>query len=63
LIHEIENICQKKCELDEDSEHLNEKLEMIERERADTNNKINYCDKEMERERNLYKAKYDALHK
>lgn len=63
MIHEIETINQKKSELDEDSENLKEKIEIIERERADINNKISYFNKEIERERNLYKSKYDALHK
>lgn len=63
MIHEIETIGQKKCELDEDSENLKEKIEIIERERADINNKISCFDKEMERERHFYKSKHDALHR
>jgi len=52
-----------KCELEESSENLKEKIEILERERAEINNKINNFVKEMERERNSYKSKYDALNK
>lgn len=54
---------QTKCELEEFSENLKERIEILERERAEINNKINYFVKEMERERNSYKSKYDALNK
>lgn len=54
---------QEKSELTESSENLKEKVELIERERADINNKINYFVKEMERERMSYNSKCDALHK
>ncbi|CAH1736377.1 uncharacterized protein LOC114120050 isoform X1 [Aphis gossypii] len=63
LLNEIESMLQKKCELEESSENLKEKIEIMERERADINNKINYFTKEMEREHNSYKSKYDALNK
>lgn len=54
---------QEKSELTESSENLKEKVELLERERADINNKINYFVKEMERERMSYNSKCDALHK
>lgn len=54
---------QEKSELIESSENLKGKVEFIERERADINNKINYFVKEMERERISYNSKCDALHK
>jgi len=54
---------QKKSELIESSENLKEKIEIMERERSDINNKTNYYAKEMEREHNSYKSKYDALNK
>lgn len=54
---------QTKSELEESSENLKERIEIMERERADINNKINYFVKEMEREHNSYKSKYNALNK
>jgi len=54
---------QEKSELVESSENLNEKIEFIERDQADINNKINCFANEKERERNLYKSKYDVLHR
>ncbi|KAL5234566.1 hypothetical protein ACI65C_001976 [Semiaphis heraclei] len=63
LINEIETMSQKKSELVESSENLKERIEIMERERADINNKMNYFAKEMEREHNSYKSKYDALNK
>jgi len=54
---------QTKFELVESSENLKERIEILERERAEINNKINYFVKEMERERNSYNSKYDALNK
>jgi len=63
LINEIETMSQKKSELVESSENLKERIEIMERERADINNKINYFAKEMEREQNSFKSRYDALNK
>lgn len=63
LINEIETMSQTKCELEESSENLKEKIEIMERERAEINNKINYFVKEIEREHISYKSKYDALNK
>ncbi|CAI6361514.1 unnamed protein product [Macrosiphum euphorbiae] len=63
LINGIETLSQTKCELEESSENLKERIEILERERAEINNKINNSVKEMERERNSYKSKSDALNK
>lgn len=63
LLNEIETMLQKKSELEENSENLKEKIEFAEREQADINNKINFIGKEMERERNLYRSKFDAIQK
>jgi len=52
---------QKKCEMEESSENLKEKNELLERERADIKNKINYLLKEMEHEHNIFKSKNDTL--
>lgn len=54
---------QEKNELIESSENLKEKIEFIERDRADIKNKINCIANGMEQERNLYKAKCDVLQK
>lgn len=63
LIHGLETMLQQKSEVEETSENFKEKIEFVERERADINNKINYFTKEMERERISFKSKYDALQK
>jgi len=63
LINGIETLSQTKCELEESSENLKERIEILERERAEINNKINNSVKEMEREHNSYKSKSDALNK
>lgn len=54
---------QSKSEIDESCEHLKEKIEFMERGRADINNQINYLVKEIEREHNSFMSKYEALHK
>lgn len=61
LAHGIETMSQKKCEMEESSENLKEKNELLERERADIKNKINYLLKEMEHEHNIFKSKNDTL--
>lgn len=63
FVREIEVLLQNKIEVDECSEQLKEKVEFMERERADINNKINYLVKEVDREENSFKSKYEALHK
>lgn len=63
LINGLENTLQQKIDLEEVSENLKEKIEFVERERADINNRINYFLKEMDRERISFKSKYDALQK
>lgn len=63
LTHGLETTLHQKGELEEASENLKEKIEFVERERADINNKINYFVKEMDRERISFKSKYDALQK
>jgi len=54
---------QEKSELVESSENLKEKIDFIERDQADINNKISCFDNEKERERNSFKSKYDVLHR
>lgn len=52
---------QNKSELEESSDNLKETIEIIQREKADINNKFNDIVKEMEREQYSFKSKYDAL--
>jgi len=54
---------QRKCELEESSVNLKERIETLERERAEINNKISYFAKEMEREHNSCNSKCDTLNK
>lgn len=63
FVRDIESMLQNKSEIDESCEHLKEKIEFMECGRADINNQINYLVKEMERELNSFKSKYEALHK
>lgn len=63
LNHVIETIVQEKGEVDESSQSLKETIEIIERELADINNKINIFVNEMERDRNTFNSKYNALQK
>lgn len=62
-MHEIELMIQNKCELEESSENLKQKIEIIESERAGINIKINNFVKEMEIKRNTYNSTIDALNK